>query len=37
MDKAKEAFGSITGDEALKAKGRAEQRKAEAEYEALQQ
>jgi hypothetical protein len=33
--KAKEAFGAITGDEALKAEGRAEQRKAEAEYEAL--
>jgi hypothetical protein len=43
MDKAKGevegraegAFGAITGDEALKAEGRAEQRKAEADYEAL--
>ena len=29
--KAKEAFGAITGDEELKAEGRAEQRKADAE------
>jgi uncharacterized protein YjbJ (UPF0337 family) len=29
--KAKEAFGALTGDEALKAEGRAEQRKANAE------
>ncbi len=29
--KAKEAYGALTGDEALKAEGRAEQRKAEAE------
>jgi uncharacterized protein YjbJ (UPF0337 family) len=40
MDKAKgnakEAFGAITGDEELKAEGRAEQRKAEAEAEARQ-
>ena len=28
--KAKEAFGALTGDEELKAEGRAEQRKAEA-------
>ena len=34
--KAKEAFGAITGDEELKAEGRAEQRKAEAEAEAAQ-
>jgi uncharacterized protein YjbJ (UPF0337 family) len=34
--KAKEAFGAITGDEALKAEGRAEQRKADAEAEASQ-
>ena len=32
----KEAAGAITGDEALKAEGRAEQRKAEAEAEARQ-
>ena len=31
MGKAKEAYGALTGDEALKAEGRAEQRKAEAE------
>ena len=40
MDKAKgrakEAFGAITGDEALKAEGRAEQREADAEAEARQ-
>jgi uncharacterized protein YjbJ (UPF0337 family) len=30
MGKAKEAYGALTGDEALKAEGRAEQRKAEA-------
>jgi uncharacterized protein YjbJ (UPF0337 family) len=40
MDKAKgrakEAFGAITGDEALKAEGRAEQKKADAEAEARQ-
>ena len=40
MDKAKgrakEAYGALTGDEALKAEGRAEQRKAEAEAEARQ-
>ena len=29
--KAKEAYGALTGDEAKKAEGRAEQRKAEAE------
>ena len=34
--KAKEAFGAITGDEELKAEGRAEQRKADAEAEAHQ-
>ena len=34
--KAKEAYGAITGDEALKAEGRAEQRKADAEAEARQ-
>ncbi len=34
--KAKEAYGALTGDEALKAEGRAEQRKAEAEAEARQ-
>jgi uncharacterized protein YjbJ (UPF0337 family) len=34
--KAKEAFGAITGDEELRAEGRAEQRKAEAETEARQ-
>jgi uncharacterized protein YjbJ (UPF0337 family) len=34
--KAKEAFGALTGDEALKAEGRAEQRKADAEAEARQ-
>ena len=31
MGKAKEAYGALTGDEAKKAEGRAEQRKAEAE------
>ena len=31
MGKAKEALGAITGDEEMKAEGRAEQRKAEAE------
>jgi uncharacterized protein YjbJ (UPF0337 family) len=36
MGKAKEAFGAITGDEALKAEGRAQQRKAEARGEAEQ-
>ena len=40
MDKAKgrakEAFGAVTGDEALKAEGRADQRKADAEAEARQ-
>jgi uncharacterized protein YjbJ (UPF0337 family) len=34
--KAKEAFGAITGDEALKAEGRALQRKAKARVEAEQ-
>jgi uncharacterized protein YjbJ (UPF0337 family) len=34
--KAKEAYGALTGDEALKAEGRAEQRKADAEAEARQ-
>ena len=34
--KAKEAFGAIVGDEALKAEGRALQKKAEAEKEAEQ-
>ena len=34
--KAKEAFGAIIGDEAKKAEGRAQQRKAEAEKEAEQ-
>jgi uncharacterized protein YjbJ (UPF0337 family) len=34
--KAKEAYGALTGDEAKKAEGRAEQRKAEAEAEARQ-
>ena len=34
--KAKEAYGALTDDEALKAEGRAEQRKAEAEAEARQ-
>ena len=34
--KAKEAYGAIVGDEALKAEGRALQRKAEAEKEAEQ-
>ena len=34
--KAKEAYGALVGDEALKAEGRAEQRKAEAEAEARQ-
>ena len=40
MDKAegkmKEAYGVLVGDEALKAEGRAQQRKAEAEKEAEQ-
>ena len=40
MDKAagraKEAYGALTGDEALKAEGRAEQKKADAEAEAVQ-
>ncbi|MDQ3316679.1 MAG: CsbD family protein [Actinomycetota bacterium] len=40
MDKAegkmKEAYGALTGDEAKKAEGRAQQRKAEAEAEAEQ-
>ncbi len=34
--KAKEAFGALVGDVALKAEGRAEQRKADAEAEAAQ-
>ena len=34
--KAKEAYGALTGDEAKKAEGRAEQRKAEAKDEARQ-
>ena len=34
--KAKEAYGAIVGDEALKAEGRALQRKAQAEKEAEQ-
>ncbi len=34
--KAKEAYGAIIGDEAKKAEGRAQQRKAEAEQEAAQ-
>ena len=34
--KAKEAYGALTGDEAKKAEGRAEQRKAEAGAEARQ-
>ena len=36
LGKAKEAYGALTGDEAKKAEGRAEQRKAEAEAEARQ-
>jgi uncharacterized protein YjbJ (UPF0337 family) len=36
MGKAKEAYGALTGDEAKKAEGRAEQRKADAQAEALQ-
>ena len=36
MGKAKEAYGAITGDEELKAEGRAVHRKAEAEAEARQ-
>ena len=36
IGKAKEAFGAITGDEELKAEGRAEQRKADAQEEARQ-
>ena len=35
--KAKEAFGALTGDEAKKEEGRAQQRKANAEEEAAQQ
>ena len=34
--KMKEAYGALTGDEAKKAEGRAQQRKAEAEAEAEQ-
>jgi uncharacterized protein YjbJ (UPF0337 family) len=34
--KAKEAFGAMTGDEAKKEEGRAQQRKADAEKEATQ-
>jgi uncharacterized protein YjbJ (UPF0337 family) len=34
--KAKEAYGALVGDEALKAEGRAEQRKADAEAKARQ-
>ena len=34
--KAKEAYGAVAGDEAKKAEGRAQQRKAEAEKEAEQ-
>ena len=36
MGRAKEAYGAIIGDEAKKAEGRAQQRKAEAEKEAEQ-
>ena len=36
MGKAKEAYGAMIGDEAKKAEGRAEQRKAQAEVEAKQ-
>ena len=36
MGKAKEAYGALTGDEELKAEGRAEQRKADAGAEASQ-
>lgn len=36
MGKAKEAYGALTGDEAKKAEGRAEQRRAAAEAEAEQ-
>ncbi len=36
VGKAKEAYGALVGDEAKKAEGRAEQRKAEAEAEARQ-
>jgi uncharacterized protein YjbJ (UPF0337 family) len=36
MGKTKEAYGAMIGDEAKKAEGRAEQRKAEAEAEAKQ-
>ena len=36
MGKAKEAYGAIIGDEAKKAEGRAEQRKAQAQAEAKQ-
>lgn len=35
--KAKEAFGAVTGDEAKKEEGRAQQRKAAAEEEATQE
>jgi uncharacterized protein YjbJ (UPF0337 family) len=36
VGKAKEAYGALVGDEAKKAEGRAEQRKAQAEAEARQ-
>jgi len=36
MGKAKEAYGALVGDEAKKAEGRAQQRKAQAEEEAAQ-
>jgi uncharacterized protein YjbJ (UPF0337 family) len=36
VGRAKEAYGALTGDEALMAEGRAEQRKADAEAEARQ-
>jgi uncharacterized protein YjbJ (UPF0337 family) len=36
VGKAKEAYGALTGDEAIKAEGSAEQKKAEAEAEARQ-
>ena len=35
--KAKEAYGALTGDEAKKEEGRAQQRKAEAQEQATQQ
>ena len=35
--RAKEAFGALTGDEAKKEEGRAQQRKAEAQEQAAQQ